>query len=294
MNILDRLGIECHQAGNELVALCPMHEARTGKVDTSPSWSINTVTGLHHCFSCGYGGNAVTLVADVLRIGRDQAIAWLGDDRPTVEALKARVEMVRPVVVHEEPFDPLWFRSFDSVPDDLMAQRGILPSSCEKFGLRYRDGWAIPICDPDGHMIGWQQKSPGRVRNHPTGVRKSQTLFGLALLTDSCVVVESPLDAVLSDQYGHPAVATFGASVSDTQIDLIAKYDPVLAFDNDEAGRAATSKVSRALQIRGVIHRIVEWPSGVKDFGDAPELIPSMVMSAVDPVVAKARRMAWY
>ena len=53
------------QRGEEVQGLCPMHKARTGKEDHNPSWWINSVTGAHICFSCGYKGNVYTLVADV-------------------------------------------------------------------------------------------------------------------------------------------------------------------------------------------------------------------------------------
>ena len=53
------------QRGEEVQGLCPMHKARTGKEDHNPSWWINSVTGAHICFSCGYKGNVYTLVADI-------------------------------------------------------------------------------------------------------------------------------------------------------------------------------------------------------------------------------------
>jgi DNA primase len=51
---LERLGIEGKESGDEYVARCPMHAARTGREDSHPSWSINLQTGLFLCFSCGY------------------------------------------------------------------------------------------------------------------------------------------------------------------------------------------------------------------------------------------------
>jgi len=53
------------QRGDEVQGLCPMHKSRTGKEDVHPDWWINSVTGVHFCFSCGYKGNIYTLVADV-------------------------------------------------------------------------------------------------------------------------------------------------------------------------------------------------------------------------------------
>lgn len=293
MNVLDRLGVEYRVSGDEAIAECPMHEQRTGRADSSPSWSINTDSGLHHCFSCGYRGNLIGLVRDLLGLNSDEAEAWLSEDRPTVEVLKRKVGVVKQRT-SPQVFDPAWFNSFDPVPETVRESRGLTARTCERFNLRYRDGWAIPISDLSGQMIGWQHKSQQQVRNHPTGIRKSRTLFGLSFVESTCVVVESPLDAALCDQYGHPCVATFGAMVSTTQVELIARFYPTLAFDNDEAGRQATAQVSNDLQRRGVRHRIVQWPAHLKDFGDDPSAIRSLVEQAVDPVVDRARRMPWY
>jgi hypothetical protein len=64
--VLDSLGIDVARVeGKESWALCPMHYQRTGKMDHRPSWSINVESTAHHCFSCGYGGNIVTLHRDL-------------------------------------------------------------------------------------------------------------------------------------------------------------------------------------------------------------------------------------
>ena len=62
---LTALGIEGTLRGSELSAPCPMHEDRVGRPDANPSWSINIDTGLLNCFSCGYRGSVITLIADV-------------------------------------------------------------------------------------------------------------------------------------------------------------------------------------------------------------------------------------
>jgi DNA primase len=61
--VLLSLGIETVQRNDELTGLCPMHLERTGREDSRPSWSMNAETGVHHCFSCGYKGTLVSLVA---------------------------------------------------------------------------------------------------------------------------------------------------------------------------------------------------------------------------------------
>jgi len=54
------------ESGDELLAKCPLHLQRTGKEDGHPSWSINSKTYVHHCFSCGYAGTLTTLYRDLV------------------------------------------------------------------------------------------------------------------------------------------------------------------------------------------------------------------------------------
>lgn len=65
--LLARLGIAAEVDGDEYLSTCPGH------VDTKPSWSINRHTTKHHCFSCGFGGTASTLVIHVLDMA---CLAW--------------------------------------------------------------------------------------------------------------------------------------------------------------------------------------------------------------------------
>lgn len=73
LRLLAKLGIEVQSAtGGELWGLCPAH------ADRRPSWSINQKTGVHHCFSCGWGGGPGDLVARTLgdRLAWDSRDGW--------------------------------------------------------------------------------------------------------------------------------------------------------------------------------------------------------------------------
>ncbi len=74
--LLARLNITAELDGDEYLGLCPSHQ------DEKPSWSINRNTSKHHCFSCGFGGTATSLVIHALDMGRlgwqpRDAWAWL-------------------------------------------------------------------------------------------------------------------------------------------------------------------------------------------------------------------------
>lgn len=296
--VLKRLGIEHETHGDEAVALCPMHESRTGRPDTNPSWNINVVTGLHICWSCKYKGSLYRLVADVLGLvdergfhDWDKAREWIGGDAGPIvlpdPAYRRRV--LRPTGVSEAEY-----LSFDEVSEEMAASRGLTTDTCSLFGVRARgSAFVIPIRYHDGAFLGWQEKDGPKVRNRPVGVRKGLTLFGIDqhLYSDSpVVVVESPLDAALCHQHGFPSVALFGSSATEEQIGLMSHLSPILALDNDPAGRAAQEELSRVLDERGVRHRLVDWDGKTcKDFGDDPSLIRPLVSSAVDPLMRKLK-----
>jgi DNA primase len=48
-------GLRLCWEGKELKSLCPFHK------ETTPSFGISLKKGLYHCFSCGSGGDAITL-----------------------------------------------------------------------------------------------------------------------------------------------------------------------------------------------------------------------------------------
>lgn len=299
ISVLDRLGIDYELHGDEAVAKCPMHEAMVGKQDNSPSWNFNVESGLHLCWSCGYKGNAFSLVADVLgmrgkwgEVDWDEVRQWVGSSdaplRMTVPSYESRA--LRP-----QPVDEVKYLALDLVDEEMAAGRGLRPETCERFGLRVRDGaWCFPIRYHDGSFLGWQEKRGKEVRNRPAGVRKGTTVFAVveAQGHGGVVVVESPTDALLCWERGLPAVATFGAKVTPDQIALMSQWSPVLALDNDDAGRSAQRELSDALHSRGARHKVVLWDTEDKDFGDCPDDIERLVAGAVDPLVMRFGELA--
>jgi hypothetical protein len=147
------------------------------------------------------------------------------------------------------------FRRFTEVPEQLLNHRGIDQATAYRYGVRWDPKprhWIIPIMSPRGDLLGWQAKGKGYFKNVPTGVSKSQTLFGLHLFrAHTAVLLESPLDVVRMASVrlgmGVQGLATFGASVSKEQMSLLSRWADtiVIALDNDEAGICAAERVAR-------------------------------------------------
>jgi hypothetical protein len=92
------------QRSDEVQGYCPMHEKRTGKEDHNPSWWINTNTGAHICFSCGYKGNIYTLVADIKGIDYFDAKDYINEGAEIpLDSLMKRIKELPQYVAADEP-----------------------------------------------------------------------------------------------------------------------------------------------------------------------------------------------
>jgi DNA primase len=165
---------------------------------------------------------------------------------------------------------------YGDISDRLLERRHLLRSSVDAFGVRWdpvAKTWVIPIRSPEGDLMGFQFRQKGTVINHPTGMEKSTTLFGLHLFKERSIitVVESPLDAVRLMNVSVAAVSTFGAGISDEQITLLARNfrTVVVAMDNDGPGQRATEYMQSVLRRRGCIVMPFDYSGlSVKDPGD--------------------------
>ncbi|MFE6745929.1 toprim domain-containing protein [Kitasatospora purpeofusca] len=256
---LDALGVEVRRevsrsGSAEYLARCPAHLVRTGRTDRHPSFWVNSVNGAFVCFSCGYSGPFVVLVADVLGVEREEAVRWIA--RRGVYRTTATDEAPPPVP--EPAVTEAYLALFDPPPEHALAERRLTVEAAAEYGVLWdlrTDRWILPIREPDGRLIGWQEKGEGHFRNCPDRVRKSLTLFG-PLGAETILLVESPLDAVRIAALGVPgAVAAFGAHVSEAQMQLIRRSPCrrlILALDNDTAGNGARDRLYEAWRPRGL------------------------------------------
>lgn len=249
-DFLKGLGIETYGArGSEVKGLCPGHLDRTGKEDRNPSWSINSETGAHNCFSCGFRGGLQYLVSYINGIPMDQADEWV---KTTVSDLSIRLERaLNPKPKVEEISSDITeanLAAYVTPPKELLTGRGITTEAAELYGILYdsrKECWILPIRNMAGKLMGWQEKGThGRYfRNYPTGIQKSHSLFGYQQYTEGLmVVVESPLDVARMASVGvMGGVSTYGTAVSKEQLNVIKGADRIIvAMDNDEAGRSAS------------------------------------------------------
>jgi len=264
--VLANLDIEIeNERGDEILALCPGHELRTGKIDQNPSWSINTETGVHHCFSCGYKGNLLTLVAeqkefytDWNRLDLEGAKSWLRQhstiDLPMLIKQMEQVKDSYIVIPKPVPMSEARLALYSKhIPEDALDSRLLTEEACMYYGILWdtdNSRWILPIRSwGDNSLMGWQEKGYREryFKNRPTGISKSKTLFNNYVhnYEDCMIIVESPLDAARLHSAGiEGGAATFGTSVSPEQLQLMRKTDNLIfAFDNDDPGRTAALRM---------------------------------------------------
>lgn len=285
--VLEDLGVQRLRDGTkEISGACPMHEERTGKPDVHPSWSINKVTFLHHCFACGYSGTLTGLHTDILGYAPEDLEMDLKHQSLVRRWDEARADPQKVVVpLLHRLTDFTLFNVFREVPRRFMERRFLRREALDAYGVRYSADTkqvVLPIRTPDGELLGAQYRQAGSVLTLPEGVPKSTTLFGYSLIQshDQAVLVESPLDAVRLFGLGIPAVASLGAWVSKDQARLLSlAFSTVyLALDNDQAGRDGAEILGPMLRRGGCA--VVPWRydglvdedgAAAKDVGDVAD-----------------------
>lgn len=280
--VLYNLGIEVlYIKDYELVAKCPGHVALLGKQDENPSWSINSDSLLHYCFSCGFKGSLLSLVSGVKKMSKEEAKEWIKDHRglDVDSVLKRLVDMTD---LRVSPYKPIPMSEarlavFRDPPKYALDSRMISEDAASFYGILWdgkTDSWILPIRDDEGFLLGWQEKAfEGRFfKNRPLGVKKATTLFGIDRWKGPrMVLVESPLDAARLLSIGvEGAVASFGASVSAAQVSLMSMAsDLIIALDNDPAGVKASSSILSSTKAGLLECRFFSYEdTDAKDVGD--------------------------
>ena len=290
------------QRGVEVNGLCPMHKKRTGKEDHSPSWWINSESGAHICFSCGYKGNIFTLVADIKGISYFDAQDYIGESvEVPLDALMRRIKDLPQYVQPEETIAMSEARLavYIDPPDIELKKRFLTRDAVKIHGVLWdknNNAWILPIRDPEnGTLLGWQEKGArGRFfRNQPVGVKKSRTVFGVQILssTEPLIVVESPLDSVRLTGLGHNSVSTFGAIMSEEQAKILRRSPKIIAaFDNDKAGHTANEQIRVLARKYGMDLYYFNYSGiDVKDVGDMTEAeVERGIRTAKTSILGKA------
>lgn len=276
--VLSGCGIDIEsEMDNDFMIFCPYHNNfRT------PAGEVSKSTGMFFCFSCQETKDLVELVMHVSNRTYFEAIRFItskGKDTD-IEQFVSRALVQIPEYI---AFDELIIKRLNNQaltsPRAMSYYEGrrITKESVVKFGLGYsekQDMVTIPVHSPDGMAVGFVGRSiEGKDFKNTPKLPKAKVLFNLHRIktSDKVYVVESSFDAIRLDQVGLSAVATLGANVSNTQIDLLQKYfnNIIVIADNDEAGGNMKDRIVEKLKSRV---SVIQLNKEYKDIGDMDDV----------------------
>jgi DNA primase len=272
--VLTGAGLDIEQeVDSDYIVFCPFHNNfRT------PAAEVDKDTGMLFCFSCQKHADIVELVMHISGRTYFEAVRYIKSKEADVDIEQ---EINRKLITKPEfiPYDEVLIKRLNTQALDsprairYYSGRMITEASIRKFTLGYsekQDMVTVPVHTPDGMSIGFVGRSvEGKEFKNTPGLPKSKVLFNLhRVKTSSKVyVVESSFDAIRLDQVGFPAVATLGANVSNTQIELLQKYfnNIIVIADNDEAGGNMKDRIAEKLGSRV---SVIQLNKQYKDIGD--------------------------
>lgn len=259
--------------------------------DRNPSACLNVEKKLYVCYTLGWGGDLLRLIQKMenadglsdLDLGgmltgsvkkaedlRDQILKLMDHTRPDSVDLPSYSEAVLTPWMFSHPY--------------MRDNRGISQNAHTLLRLGY-DPKINRIVFPHffgGKLVGWQTRAippgpgwPGTANQIPKykntpGFPKAETLYAydLASKRNRVVVVESPMSVAKAYSLGiGNVVATFGAKVTDTQIQLLRDFPEVIVwFDDDPAGRAGERNLVQNLYRHTTVSAVQ--PEVSRDLGD--------------------------
>lgn len=243
--------------------------------ESNPSASLNYKKLTYNCLGCGSKGGFLWFIATARGEDIDEARSWLGSETGTlgeeqsltallsyfdaVYASKAHESVplprMSPKVLEPWAFIHPYMTEIRGVPEvnliSLGVGYGILPIRLGPDTVIQSDRIVIPHWWK-GDLVGWQSRRIGKdgspkYQSTPD-FPKDRTIYNYDPKRHA-VVVESPLSVIASFDFCPIMEATFGASVTDRQVKLLAAHERVILwFDNDTAGWNATKDVGTVLE----------------------------------------------
>jgi hypothetical protein len=244
---------------------CPLHE------DRKRSAQMNVTKGVWHCHAgCG-GGRVVDLIR--------QQSEWVP---PAVAASNGSHGKVRMKKSSGQPPDlPSESRvrgwtdallSNEAALDELKTARGLFDATIKKYEIgwdRDQRAYTIPVRDADGELLNvrYYQTRPPEGRRKIWGIEGHNVprLYPIQALTDeteSIIICEGELDALITLQFGIPAITRTGsASVWRSEWNKLFEGKTVyLCHDCDEAGQDGNRRVGRSLRRTAKSVNVVHLP----------------------------------
>lgn len=282
-NLLAEFGVTNirHRASkHELTHACLIDPSHT-RQDSEPTASLNYKKLTYKCLGCQASGGLLWFIAQcrhestvearrwvAQKVGLDGTVMEVADLMRYFDALYASEAEKVPIPVYSsrmlEPWALIHPYLTDSkeeggrgIPEQNVIDMKVGYAQDYLVGKRPDDTWITSerIVLPHfwkGDLVGWQTR---RLADDGTSKFLSspdfphdQTIYNYQPTNETAVVVEAMLSVISHMHAITNMEATFGGSVTDTQIRLLAKHPTVILFmDNDRAGWKATEKMANEL-----------------------------------------------
>ena len=266
MNVIDILNdrqIKVKEAGRDYQILCinPEHD------DGNPSMRVDKVTGVYHCFSCGYKGNI---------------FSKFGAEPNHIDMKVARLqEHIRTMLNDTNlvlPADAVPFcRDYRGISAHTYMEVDAFTSN-ERDS--YKDRVMFPVYDIRGNIkvfIGRSLHSDveSKYLFYPKHVTPPLFPAHPEIWKNSLIIVEGIFDALnLMDKGCYNVISAFGThTLLKTYEEKLSHYKILgvnkfyIMFDGDDAGLVAGRKLDKILNANGFNAEIIELPKDL-DPGD--------------------------
>lgn len=254
---------------------CPVH----GGNNTS-SFVYHLDKKLFYCHSCGASGDAVQLVQDMEKVTFLEAIKILTDmleiDITDIKIVEKKNRYAKEIELLKKMYKQKRKKveEFDVSQYDLKLlseYRDFDGDTLKEFQVSFCkqvDGWkdriVVPIIE-NGKVVGistrrtLQDNSPKWV-HFPTGIKTGDLLFNIdnCIEAEEIIICEGMWDTMKWHMAGFKSVCTFGAKLSDEQMNTLIKTgaDLILSYDGDDAGQVATKKAHEKLKGKATVYKI--------------------------------------
>lgn len=257
LELINKNGLQFTVSGRDYLIKClnPDHE------DSNPSFRVDRVSGVAHCFSCGFKTNIFKFFG-----------VFTNPVPIKVANLKLKLQELKSQGVGLE---------YPNGHTPYTKQfRGISPQTLKHFGAFYtnqveklQDRIVFPIQDIRDKIVVFVARhtlSQGNPRyvNYPSGVKMPVFPAKIPQGHKSLVVVEGIFDMLnLYDKGLHNVVCAFGTNT--LQNDLKSKLLPFKAqgvthiymlFDGDDAGRKGAEQLKQPIEQEGFVVEIINLP----------------------------------
>ena len=269
--LLEQKKIAFVPVGRDFKVCClnPEHD------DSDPSMRVDRITGIFHCFACGFKGNIFTFF--------DEKVNFLQQKR---ELFKRKLhQKLAENIGLELPKNTIPFeRSWRNISGKTYKYFEAFEHSDNDFAGRI----VFPIRSVAGKILGFNGRALSPEKAPKYLIKPDQSKFPLfpAKVTPvqgRVILVEGIFDMLnLFDKGLRNVVCAFGTQKVTKDKLVLLKVQGVtgidILFDNDDAGQEATKKVIELIESLEMTTRTVTLPKGVNDAGEltAPQVLKLM------------------